>query len=127
MQWQDFAQYLAEHGEDFRNNLDDHFYPIWGYCDPCSLPFNFFVKLDTFTEGKVLKNKYLEFSCTASILMIQTGDAAPLATYYLETRAYARGGGGGGLGFKPPLPIDLWTKIHNKENITFLARLSLLF
>ena len=33
---------------------------------------------------------------------------------------------GGFWGFKPP-PIGLSTKMHSKENITFLALLSLLF
>ena len=45
-------------------------------------------------------------------------------SYQLQPRAYARGGGG--WGFKPPT-IDLSTKMHNKENITFLAFLSLFF
>ena len=36
-------------------------------------------------------------------------------------RAYARGG------FKPPPPIGLSTKMNSKENITFLALLSLFF
>ena len=30
-------------------------------------------------------------------------------------------------GFNPPPPIGLSTKMHNKENITFLALLSLFF
>ena len=40
---------------------------------------------------------------------------------YVGARAYA-----GGLGVQPP-PIGLSTKMHNKENITFLALLSLFF
>ena len=40
------------------------------------------------------------------------------------SRAYARGGV---LGFKPPPPIGLSTKMHNKENVTFFALLRLFF
>ena len=42
-----------------------------------------------------------------------------------HSRAYARGGGGG-LGLETPA-IGLSTKMHSKENITFLALLSLFF
>ena len=34
---------------------------------------------------------------------------------------------GRGLGAQPPPPIGLSTKMHNKENVTFLALLSLFF
>ena len=51
MEWEDFAQYVADYGEDYRNNLDGHFYPIIEECDPCSYPFNYIVKVETFDEG----------------------------------------------------------------------------
>ena len=46
-------------------------------------------------------------------------------TQCCQPRAYARGGGG--LGVQTPPPIGLSTKMHSKENITFLALLSLFF
>ena len=51
-------------------------------------------------------------------------DAYSVGSGGLQTRAYARGGF---WGFKPPPPIGLSTKMHSKENITFLALLSLFF
>ena len=51
MKWVDFAQYVAEYGKDYRNNLDGHFHPIVAECDPCFYPFNYIVKIETFDEG----------------------------------------------------------------------------
>ena len=54
MKWEDFAQYIADHGEEYKKNLDGHFHPISADCNPCSVPFNYIVKLATFNEGKNL-------------------------------------------------------------------------
>ena len=53
MEWKDFASYAAKYGRDYRKNLDVHFHPIKAVCDPCFMPFNFIVKLETFSEGKM--------------------------------------------------------------------------
>ena len=51
MEWRDFARYVADHGVDYRKNLDAHFHPITADCDPCRIPFNYIVKVETFNEG----------------------------------------------------------------------------
>jgi len=51
MEWEDFAQYVTDYGDDYNQYLDGHFHPISATCDPCVLPFNFIVKLTTFSEG----------------------------------------------------------------------------
>ena len=51
MEWEDFADYIADHGKEFRKTLDEHFHPIIGQCNPCIYPFNYVVKLETFDEG----------------------------------------------------------------------------
>ena len=51
MEWEDFAHYVADYGANYRN-LDEHFKPIIATCSPCSFPFNFIVKLESFAEGE---------------------------------------------------------------------------
>ena len=51
MEWEDFARYVADYGKDYRKNLDGHFHPVTSTCDPCTYPFNYIVKLETFDEG----------------------------------------------------------------------------
>ena len=53
MEWKDFASYVAKYGNDYQTYLDVHFHPIKAVCDPCLMPFNFIVKLETFSEGKL--------------------------------------------------------------------------
>ena len=53
MEWVDFARYVADYGWDYAKNLDQHFHPVTATCDPCSYPFNYIVKLETFAEGKL--------------------------------------------------------------------------
>ena len=56
--------------------------------------------------------------------MLKTGPVRAADTAY--GLSYSRVYAGGGLGVQTP-PIGLLTKMHNKENITFLAFLSLFF
>ena len=51
MEWEDFARYVADHGQFYQRNLDEHFKPIVATCNPCSYPFNFIAKSDTLDEG----------------------------------------------------------------------------
>ena len=47
--------------------------------------------------------------------------------FFIRTKGVRRGGFGGSNHPPPPPPIGLSTKMHSKENITFLALLSLFF
>ncbi|XP_076818978.1 carbohydrate sulfotransferase 10-like [Clavelina lepadiformis] len=57
IEWKDFARFIADHGDN-SSCLDPHFKPIATTCDPCVVPFNFVIKLETFEEDAawILKN-----------------------------------------------------------------------
>ena len=52
MEWEDFMEYVADYGsKNSKKYLDEHFQPLINLCDPCSFPFNFIAKMETFDEG----------------------------------------------------------------------------
>ena len=68
MEWEDFAQYVADYGMEYEKYLDAHFQPIFAACDPCSLPFNYIAKLETFDEGTGLQQRE-DFSKVMTFLL----------------------------------------------------------